>query len=212
MMRSKSAINREKGKHQTKEQRDSILDAAEKRFLEHGLEKVKMIDIAAEAGINKVTLYRYFPNRDEIALEIHARMLARITSMVPVQQAVLRLENAKEIVRLMIRNFDALRDAYRYMGMFDSLYLDQPASAPQSEWARDKLPSLLNFQLTYVEGVQDLIEFNQVNLVMSTTTWFLEKVAMRGELTWSAGNTPLEEHLKLFEEMIVGYINTVMEA
>ena len=91
-----------------------------------------MVDIAAEAGITKVTLYRYFPNRDEIAVEIHARMLNRVAEMVPAQETEYTLENAAKIIRLMIENFDALRDAFRYMGMFDSLYLDCPASAPCS--------------------------------------------------------------------------------
>ena len=60
------------------------MNAAEKLFLEKGLEKAKMIDIAAKAGITKISLYRYFPHRDEIALEIHARMMNKITSLVPI--------------------------------------------------------------------------------------------------------------------------------
>ena len=71
--RSKLDTARQNGAHQVDEQRSSILDAAEALFLQNGLDSTRMIDIAAQAGITKVTLYRYFPNRDVIALEIHAR-------------------------------------------------------------------------------------------------------------------------------------------
>ena len=211
MKKSNLEINRNNGKHQVEEQRDSILGAAEKLFLEKGLDQVKMIDIAAKAGITKITLYRYFPNKDEIAVAIHARVLNRMATLVPPEGLEYTLENAKQVIRLVIRNFDRLRDAYRYMGMFDSLYLDHPTNS-LTEWTKGKLPPLLSFQLTARDDLQDLTEFNQVNMVMSSTTWFLEKLAMRGELTWSAGDVLLETHLQLFEEMTLGYIDTLIQA
>jgi hypothetical protein len=50
-------------------------------------------------------------------------------------------------------------------------------------------------------------QYNRFIMVMNTVAWFLEKLALRGELTWSNQSIPLEEHLKLFEEMIIGYID-----
>ena len=41
----------------------------------------------------------------------------------------------------MIRNFDLLRDAYRYMGMFDKLYLDT-SNAALTQWTKHQLISL----------------------------------------------------------------------
>jgi hypothetical protein len=46
---------------------------------------------------------------------------------------------------------------------------------------------------------------------MSTVIWFLEKLALRGELTWSNQAVPLEAHLAAFEEMITGYIDRLMD-
>ena len=75
MPASQSANNRISGKHQLDEQRTAILDAAEKLFLEAGIENTRMIDIAQQAGITRVTLYRYFANRDEVAVEVHLRFI-----------------------------------------------------------------------------------------------------------------------------------------
>lgn len=46
--------------------RDSIMDAAERLFLEKGIEKTTMDDIAREADYSKATIYVYFKNKDEV--------------------------------------------------------------------------------------------------------------------------------------------------
>lgn len=124
---SKLDAGRQQAKYQVHEQRTNILDAAERLFLQKSLENTTMVDIATQAGITKVTLYRCFPNRDAIALEIQARTMSEITSLVDLDDRDIPLESAKELARAMIRNFDRLRDAYRYMGMFDKHYLDTPS-------------------------------------------------------------------------------------
>jgi AcrR family transcriptional regulator len=211
MTKSKSEINRQIGKHQVDEQKNSILDAAEKLFLRNGIEQTLMIDIAKEAGITKITLYRYFPNRDEIALQIHAHTMNKLAKAMGANELDFSIENAKRVIRLMIQNFDVWRDDYRLMGMFDNLYLDRPATSASSQWTKAELPQLLVYPLVRDDSKYNGALIKRFNLVMSTTIWFLEKLALRGELTWSDKNTPLNKHLELFEEMILGYLNRLME-
>jgi AcrR family transcriptional regulator len=206
---SKSASNRLTGKHQVDEQRASILDAAEKLFLENGLENTRMIDIAAQAQVTKVTLYRYFANRDEIAVQIQARMLGKINNLVGQADHEHTLEGHRELVRAVIRNFPRLRDAYCYIGMFDKIYLDHPSDQALTRWTKD--------QLLHLGGGPEEAERNArsgsdpVVVIMNTVTWFLEKLALRGELTWSNQDVPLEEHLKIFEDMVMGYFDRLIE-
>ncbi len=47
-----------------------ILDATVQLFNEKGFHAVGMRDIAAVAGISAATIYRYFPSRDDIIVEI----------------------------------------------------------------------------------------------------------------------------------------------
>ncbi|MBN1877289.1 MAG: TetR/AcrR family transcriptional regulator [Anaerolineae bacterium] len=207
---SKLESNRQKGKHQVDDQRANILDAAEKLFLQQGLENTKMVDIAAQAGITKVTLYRYFPNRDVIALEIHVRMMNKIVALVDSGDQDISLKGTKKLACSMIRNFDELRDAYRYMGMFDSLYLDLTPGMALPQWTKSQLIAFTWSGVTLDEAMREDPQGNRLIMIMSTVIWFLEKLALRGELTWSDQAIPLEEHLKSFEEMIMGYIDQLL--
>jgi TetR/AcrR family fatty acid metabolism transcriptional regulator len=55
------------------EQHDKILDAAGRLFGCHRFHEVRMEDIAAEAGVGKGTLYRYFNDKEELYLELLER-------------------------------------------------------------------------------------------------------------------------------------------
>ena len=46
--------------------RDDLLAAAGRRFVEHGIRRTTMEDIAREARAGKATLYRHFSNKDEV--------------------------------------------------------------------------------------------------------------------------------------------------
>ena len=81
---SKISGNRKSGKHQADELRTRILEAAEQLFLANGIETTSMADISARLGISRVTMYRYFANRDEIAVEIQIRMLEKINAVPPI--------------------------------------------------------------------------------------------------------------------------------
>ena len=49
-------------------------------------------------------------------------------------------------------------------------------------------------------------------MAVSTVIWFLEKLALRGELTWSDEAVPLQQYLDHFEDMIVSYIDSLQPA
>lgn len=50
--------------------RELILDAAVKLFTEYPFSDIGMRDIAKEAGISPASIYRYFPSRDAILMEV----------------------------------------------------------------------------------------------------------------------------------------------
>lgn len=209
--KSKLALSRQKGKHQVGQQRDSILDAAERLFLQRGLEHTTMVDIAAQAGVTKITLYRYFQNRDVIALEIQVRMMQRIGNSVGISEADLSLDTAKRFCQAMIRNFAELRDAFRYMSMFDQRYLDKSPDTGLTQWTKAQLSAWSWKGMPAFGAATKSPNDDRFHMVMSSVVWFLEKLAMRGELTWSDPSVPLETHLKLFEDMVIGYIDRIAE-
>lgn len=58
------------------EVRDAILDATASLVFRHGLLSVTMSQIAADAGIGRATLYKYFPDVEAILHAWHERQIA----------------------------------------------------------------------------------------------------------------------------------------
>jgi TetR/AcrR family transcriptional regulator len=57
------------------EARRRLLDAAGRCIVRRGNAQIRMAEVADEAGVSRSTLYRYFPNRDEVLLGL---MLTRV--------------------------------------------------------------------------------------------------------------------------------------
>ena len=54
-------------------------------------------------------------------------------------------------------------------------------------------------------------QYNRIIMIINAVIWFLEKLALRGEMTWSDQSVPLEDQLKLYEEMITVYVDHCIE-
>jgi len=65
----------EREKRRRRENRETILHAAEAVLLRKGVSAMSMDDVAAEAGFSKATLYRYFKNKAELVFEILAHFI-----------------------------------------------------------------------------------------------------------------------------------------
>ena len=59
------------------ERRESILDAANEVFGEHGYEHVRIDDVAAAAGISKALIYEHFASKQELYSELMNRAAMR---------------------------------------------------------------------------------------------------------------------------------------
>ncbi len=200
--------NRINGVHQVDEQRNAILNAAETLFLREGLENTTMGDIAKETGIHRATVYRYFPDRDPIAFEIAARMLKKISLTAGYLESSSEPIRLREFLLAMIDHFDELRDAYRYLGMFNHLYGDHYPNETLANWFKEQafsvVPSRRELQRAELKGERD-----QVIVIINTIMSFLEKMAGRGDLMASEQGVPIAEQLKIFREMIQLYIDRV---
>jgi AcrR family transcriptional regulator len=68
---------------------DAILDTAAALVADHGLGSVTMSQIAAEAGIGRATLYKYFPDVEAILAAWHERhVAAHLTQLAEIRDRV----------------------------------------------------------------------------------------------------------------------------
>jgi AcrR family transcriptional regulator len=59
----------------TEDTRGRIIFAALKRYLLYGIKKTSMEDVAVEAGLTRVTIYRYFPDKKNLVLASFMRFV-----------------------------------------------------------------------------------------------------------------------------------------
>lgn len=82
------------------ERRESILDAANEVFGEHGFEHVRIDDVAAAAGISKALIYEHFESKQDLYSELMNRAaidLLRVlveAASAEGMEGALRMENA----------------------------------------------------------------------------------------------------------------------
>ena len=89
--------------------RDAALDAAAKLVAAHGLASVTMSKIAAETGIGRATLYKYFPDVESVLIAWHERQVgAHLEELARVRDQAggpgQRLEAVLQAYALMIRD------------------------------------------------------------------------------------------------------------
>ncbi len=206
---SKLERTRRNGDTQVEYQRANILAAAERVFQARGLENTRMSDIAAEAGITRASLYRYFPDRDPIAFEIASRMLRRITEAAMQGPASPDQERIRDGLLRLIDQFDAQRDAHRFLGMFDHLYSASYPSVTLAAWYKERILSLGD-RWASAQGNATGVTVDHVTMIGNCVLSFLQKMAARGDLLADEQGVELSRQLALFRAMIDGYFERLL--
>jgi len=109
--------------HRGRQQR-RILEAAEKLFDEHGIDRVTMADITSASGLRASTLYQYFSNKDDVVWAILREVLEEGTRC-----AKQKMEGATNGLSMITALLDFIADELsdnpakvRFMAQFDAMY------------------------------------------------------------------------------------------
>lgn len=207
-MSSINEQNRINGLFQVDEQRNAILSAAETLFLQKGLEGTTMGEIARETGIHRATLYRYYPDRDPIAFEIAVRMLKKISLTAGYLESSNQPIPEREFMLAMIDHFDELRDAYRYLGMFNHLYGDRYPNETLADWFKEQVYSVIPSR-SELQREELKEERTRIVVILNAIMSFLQIMAGRGDLMASEQGVPIPKQLSIFKEMIQVYLDQI---
>lgn len=207
-MSSINEQNRINGLFQVDEQRNAILSAAETLFLQKGLEGTTMGDIARETGIHRATLYRYYPDRDPIAFEIAVRMLKKISLTAGYLESSNQPIPEREFMLAMIDHFDELRDAYRYLGMFNHLYGDRYPNETLANWFKEQVYSVIPSR-SELQREELKEERTRIVVILNAIMSFLQIMAGRGDLMAGEQGVSIPKQLGIFKEMIQVYLDQI---
>jgi AcrR family transcriptional regulator len=106
--------------------REQIITAARKVFAQKGYRCTKTEDIAAELGVGKGTLYRYFEDKRALFLAVDQEGFGRLEELAePVYQMADPRERLKSLVKLFYEFFDKERDLIEIMMQMRSEFKDE---------------------------------------------------------------------------------------
>jgi AcrR family transcriptional regulator len=117
-------------------QRRRILDASEKLFDRHGIDRVTMSDIVSASGLRTSTLYQYFSSKDDIVWAIVEEVLAESTERAKAvtKGAGTALDKITALLNLFADDLVNHQAKVRFMAQFDAMYA--------RDWPADRLLAL----------------------------------------------------------------------
>jgi hypothetical protein len=112
----------------------------------------------------------------------------------------------------MIREFDALRDAYRYISMFDHLYAKTYPSDELAQWYKQGMLRIFGRQYSASDVSKlDVQVREQLVTLGNSVTSFLEKMAARGELMGVEQSVPLPKQIRHFEQIVDHCLDLILD-
>lgn len=124
-------------KQQANKRKKMVLDDARELFIKSGISRVTMNMIMDEAQVSRATLYRYYKDIHQIAMDVQKDILNNILQ--DIKPTPVRDEHPIRLVQYillgMIEGFDRNREGYKYISMFNHTYVDQyPSDESQKDY------------------------------------------------------------------------------
>ncbi len=197
---------------------EMAVDAASKLFLQHGIEEVKMTDIAAECGLGVASIYRYFGTKTGIAIAAMTHQWHEIRAMFSgIFESQVFLSKPGIIqLRDLMRSFIVLYEAHpgfmKLLAEFDLMLKRE--NVPKNDLA-DYDRSVINFysvfESSYLTGLSDgsvreIPEFKLFYLTFAHSLMELSKKLIQGELVPSDDFSYAVNELEILINTAVYYL------
>ena len=212
-MSEQSNLGRHRAEREDHEswRRTAIVDVAEAVFLERGIADTTMMDIADRAGVSRVTLYRYFSERDHIAYMVAGRMLGRLAAAARagVPPGARGLDATRAGLIALVDSFDEHHDTHRFLVMFDNMTLFHEPAKQWERWYRSRSTRAASFddEELFPERC-DPTTANRLTTLWSATMGALGRFATRAELLTPEQDITREVQLENLKDLIVGYFDS----
>jgi AcrR family transcriptional regulator len=175
--------------------KQNIIDTSVKVFLEKGLFKTSMDDIAKEAGLTRRTLYRYFDTKEDLAFEASIILLSDWNSYHNTIFTNLKGDGMARFDYFLKKLMDYMEsriNVMKFIGEFDFYFQDDVDKGPCSDslerFGNIILESdvlLTNLILTGIEdgSIRKDIDVKLIVATISNVLWsFGQRIAIRGHI------------------------------
>jgi AcrR family transcriptional regulator len=173
---------------------DALLSTAKRLFWKHGIRRVSIEEICREAGVSKMTFYRYFPNKIELAKamlegifeESMRNYRALMDQDIPFEEKVRqqlhqKFEGTREISAELIRDIYSNQDwgllefMQRHTQASITTILNDYAQAQEKGWIRQGLN--LKFLLFILRQMQAWVTDEELLASYDDTTDLIMEIA-----------------------------------
>ena len=187
-------------------------------FLENGIEKIKMTDIAEESGIGVATLYRYFGTKSGISAaamtylwnDLQALFGGIFDSETFTGQT--GIKQVRDLLRMFIVMYSGHKNFMKLLGEFDRMILDEGFPKEElAEYERSVINFYPVFERAFNKGIADgtvrdsvdpkLFYITQAHCLMEMCKKFIN-----GEILPSDDFSDAERELETLIDCAVSYI------
>jgi AcrR family transcriptional regulator len=103
-------------------QHERILEAAEKLFIQAGIDRISMSAIARAARISRRTMYQYFSDKREIAWAIFQKLIDQWRTFGTLPPEASGLAQLEQFMTWMVNQLETSREHLRFIVELDALY------------------------------------------------------------------------------------------
>ncbi|GAJ97913.1 TetR/AcrR family transcriptional regulator [Geomicrobium sp. JCM 19055] len=195
---------------------ESIVQAAEKLFLERGFDRVQMQEVADKADIGVATLFRYFPKKDRLIVAVASYNLEKHIHSFEfvVNQQTTAFERLVKIFDLLtIREDDTLTQSATFREAFESYasFSEEPLDTIEEYIETQKRIADLVMQLVD-DGTEDGTFRRDIPIKEAIITAVNSYGTFGSNITLKSAITFLEEDIaphkqqEMLKEMILSYV------
>lgn len=196
-------------------QTDKIVEAAKELFTERGLNDVQMKDVAECAGAGVATVFRYFPKKDELIVEVATRSLDAVE--IEFQRIVSMKSSAYERLEQLL---DTLLDAQkaeqyksaRFREAFESYASFRTEPLPEIERYLARQRQIMDLLEPLIEdGGRDGSITNSISIkpliitVINSYSSFTNNVALKSSISYLDKDIQPETQQQVLKKILLDY-------
>ena len=190
--------------------RSAIIQAGQVLFLKQGIASTTMGDIAGQARVSRVTVYRNFPECGAVAFEVYNHMLDSIleATRTGLPSGISGLDAARHCLGALFAAYPAQESAFRFCAVFSSFHAVEERSDEMTEWyGTREFRGLAEECASFFSGRLDQETSNRLMALTDAAANGLCGLAVTGSLL---DGTDVEARLHHLKELILGQFDSAL--